>query len=1012
MYLCLGVLMTLMSKQYYGKRNYAYQKNVYYKIFQDIITKIDLEDRSTSSKLSNCKRPVPPEATDYCSNASDNLIVHQLEKTSIELQKSILDKKHVKEFVSSIIFIIEHDDSISSDTTIGLDKTINTYSGYTRAQLLSATCIDLTEFLINILFYVFTSGDNCLGKDTLSFLKNNKNTELNIKGKNIKIISYEMKGLETKSNDYTNTDNIFPQNLTDYSVVGASKNTVLFRESEYNYITNSLNSGTNIILLSGMGGRGKTSLARLIYCSSKDNYDYYGWINYSENLNHSLIHSIRMNNYQAESSTPNEQEEKYKKIEELLCDKSVSKLLIIDNVDYIDKMQNPYIDIDLIKMSNWRNTKILLTSRLPNIPGCDKIIHISNLGNDDNYTKCVELFYYFNPKAETLRHSNSEIVKQLCSLASYNTMVIELLAKASLYNYDDLNDFYTNLERIGFHYTDDVPVSTDHQYTKPIMPKNDGSKTYETASSQLISLFNLKTRSDVEQQIIWEFHCLPEGEKISQKELVEFFGYHISDIISLEKEGWITFKDDHFSIHPLIKKAVEAATFYNSLTDNTWKNYWENGIKIRAEKNFSSDIISSLLKNDLSFFQRIENTHIIYMLHQLTLSGKLLDNITLFNLGYGFFKYDSTCAGIYLDTLYERIIKSQINVYDSNTCAFVSKCISLRYMLATEGPIMSEQAFYNSNKRPTPTINNIVQIAITLLFLQHNSISKLKDSMTIMSLYLVISDYILSFCFCDTYNDKILEFSFQSVLKENSTKDKIYCNGQPAFSLPDKINSKSKTAICLSFLKYIERKLKPIIISGNYDSAYLEFWTLTMYNLGKFYHRLSLSELIKHDIFYCDPILEFGKNDFHIVLSWNDIAYSYKYSEYYYEQAIFYQLNIIDRAFPNLNNNTYKALTNMCYSFSLLLKNLPSLFNLSFIFDPGNICYYFLNSTNEYILRVANLTEEYATYLTEENKCDERCLFYFDLSLRCYNYILENNPVNPDEIRKNIENLESKIQNK
>lgn len=87
MYLCLGVLMTLMSKQYYGKRNYAYQKNVYYKIFQDIITKIDLEDRSTSSKLSNCKRPVPPEATDYCSNASDNLIVHQLEKTSIEFSK-------------------------------------------------------------------------------------------------------------------------------------------------------------------------------------------------------------------------------------------------------------------------------------------------------------------------------------------------------------------------------------------------------------------------------------------------------------------------------------------------------------------------------------------------------------------------------------------------------------------------------------------------------------------------------------------------------------------------------------------------------------------------------------------------------------------------------------------------------------------------------------------------------------------------------------------------------------
>ncbi len=1011
MYLCLGVFMTLLKKNVFGKPNFATQQN----IFETIHNKFgNFEyaplNKTTLSKCFNCEREINGDVVQEITRLKKedpSLLFDNFRAIAIDLQKNIIAESKQTDLVTVIIYIIEHDPEISASTIIGISEY------YTRNNLLHAKQINLIEFLENILYFVFCERKNndSRGNETVEWIKGKKYYAVLSEQLDINLITHNQTNEQNNIfnlNDTTISSIKYPRKLTEYSVIGATKKNILFRDSEYANIINSFHSGVNSILLHGFGGCGKTSLARLIYYTTKDCYDCFGWVNYSKNLKESLIDSIKPFSTSAESDS----QKKWHEIEDLLTNRSISKLIVIDNIDFIDGIQNPLEDTDLFDISSWSNTKVIATSRLSHIEGFDEIFEISNLGNNDDYSKCIDLFYHYNPKAKLLSNNNEEDVKKICALASYNTMVIELLAKSSLYNYNDLNCFYDNLCKIGFHYTDEIPVTTDHEYTEKRIASNGNKPKYKTAASQLIALFNLKERSEIEQQIVWEFHCLHTNAKITPKELCDILGYSMIDIIPLEKEGWITFEDGYFSIHPLIQRAVETSAYFNTPSDNSWKNFWENGIKIRTEKKNHFDLISRICKNnfELSFLQSIKNPFIIYMLPELTLMGTVLDNTTLFNLGYKLFNFGyEECANIYISTLYKRIVNSELDINCSDSCELWGKIISLRYMLETEYRIIDSQTPTKPNDTSVLSLNNIILNAIVLLFLQHNTITKFENSITNMTLHLIISDYILSFCSNDNSNDKPLENAFKYVLDNNSTKGEIYCNGKLAFSLPNAITIKSKTAICLSFLKFIEKTLQPIIDKVNCNTMYFELYSLTMYNLGRCFYKLNLSRLIKNVINYHDPIIEFGHDNFQVSLTWNDIFYAYKFSKVYYEKAIYYQLKAISLVFPNLNNTNFKTLIRMCHNFSLLLKNIPSSFEAAYIFEPNLLYLCRQNSTNDMILWIAKFTNKYGSNLAKKSKKDEYCLFYFNLSLKCYSFILENSYIASDETKKEIEQIELQI---
>ena len=418
---------------------------------------------------------------------------------------------------------------------------------------------------------------------------------------------------------------VLSHELTNTPVIDISEANVLYREEEVSFVINALeNEKAKSVVLSGMGGCGKTSIARLVYKALKQKYDCCGWVNYTGNLKQSMITAIDLGEEDAEEDSigADSYKKKWVKIVKTFKNNNRSKFLVIDNVDYVDGIQNPLQDKDLAGISSWDNTYLLITSRLPHIDGFYNVKEIGNLGDKKNCDKCVELFYFYNPQSRKNKDKNGDIVRELCRLAGYNTMVIELLAKASIY--DELDEFYDRFVDERFNGTEDVPVRTLHDYNM-IPDMNETEDDYfdagnETAASQLIKLFNMKSRSETEQQILWDFHCLSEGEKVSKKELTDWLEYSLKEINSLREEGWIKFEDGSFFIHPLVQQAI-------ACQDQKWRKFWDLGMRRRNLKGKGTDIISRLLGETLfsdkdTFAVRIR---LLMFADRLTFGGRPLE---------------------------------------------------------------------------------------------------------------------------------------------------------------------------------------------------------------------------------------------------------------------------------------------------------------------------------------------------------------------------------------------------
>lgn len=619
MYLCIGVLLDLISKFKRG-RSYDAPKSREEKVisnedicdylFEPCFRESDIDVYSTQkiSPVINCKpgSRLKKGILDYFGkyNIYNQEDAHSLHEELMGISNNIIDNvlkpDYIKAFIESIIIVIEHDDSISADTIIGMNPE------YTRNNILKEwKAFDVREFLANILYFTYLRPNNEKGTDTLLALNSafiheriHSLNYISLKNKNGDQ-RLTFKFLNKGNNDDSNE---LPHELTNTMVIRTSAQKVLFRESEYDRIIDDLqNKQLPNIFLHGMGGCGKTSLARMVYCQLKEQYDCCGWINYSGDIKQSMVEAVNLEDYSVETMIENDSLKKWQLIKRKLSNSTQSKLLVIDNVDTIDGQQNPKQDKELIAMSSWSNMTIIITSRLPDIPGYCNSFHIDNLGNAENYQNCIELFYHYNPDAAKNRPANEETVKKLCGLAGYNTMVIELLAKGSFCRSHSLNAFYEELIHNTFSCANDIPVETEHDYT--IIKTREYDEYYydignETVASQIYKLFNLKTRSPLQQLILWDFHCLRENEKVSLEELNNWMGFKLKDIIPLIKEGWIKQLDDYFYIHPLVYQSV-------SCSKETPDTYWELKKSMTIDGTYSSEIISSISKN--TFFSETDS---------------------------------------------------------------------------------------------------------------------------------------------------------------------------------------------------------------------------------------------------------------------------------------------------------------------------------------------------------------------------------------------------------------------
>ncbi len=382
--------------------------------------------------------------------------------------------------------------------------------------------------------------------------------------------------------------------VTDTIVIEANEETVLYREKEVKEIIEILQTGEkNSILLAGFAGAGKTTVARCLYSKMRSSYDYLGWINYTDNLKDSMIAAFKNEEYSDDTMTEKDVEMKWKHILKKYASSNKRNLFVIDNVNIIPGKQDPRTDRELLNLPRWKNTTIIIITRLPSIPGFGQPYTIGNLGSEGDDKRCVELFYHYNKEAREFEDDNRDIVKELCRLVDYNTMVIELLAKGSVYDYHDLSGFYNKIKEVGFKYVNEVPVQTIHDYDDREIEGG-----FYTSAGQLMKLFNLRIRTEKERAALWDFHCLPESEKISRTEMKEWMGCTIADIDELKNEGWIKYTEGMFSIHPLVRQSIICA-------EEEWEKYsqWniDDDLNIRKDSLYLRIRNNTLYKEDDSF---------------------------------------------------------------------------------------------------------------------------------------------------------------------------------------------------------------------------------------------------------------------------------------------------------------------------------------------------------------------------------------------------------------------------
>lgn len=330
------------------------------------------------------------------------------------------------------------------------------------------------------------------------------------------------------------TDEDLPIQLTNNRFVSVPKSELIYREEELVWIKRLLASGENAINITGSGGIGKTSLAKILFEEIRETYDCVGWCDYKKNLKESVLRSFVL--FPEEK---NEENRWHAIVNKLRGNLNKKVLLFVDNVTFNFQLdQDPRTDAYLREITGWANVTVVITSRFV-LDGFSGVV-LETIGNDNNPEPSVDLFCLYNRYVD--RSSHEDVIRKLVKLCQYHTFAIELAAKAC--RYTSVEELYNRLNKEGFYFPE-VSFATAH-----------GEYAIENAEAQIRKLFDLSTRTQQEFYALHAFSMLPEMEILSASEMESWFGIQLNDIRDLLDEAWICYENDGFSIHPLVKEAT------------------------------------------------------------------------------------------------------------------------------------------------------------------------------------------------------------------------------------------------------------------------------------------------------------------------------------------------------------------------------------------------------------------------------------------------------------------------
>lgn len=352
-----------------------------------------------------------------------------------------------------------------------------------------------------------------------------------VKGSMSNIYSVEI-GDETH---YHYPEQRLPKELT-LSIPKTHPHDIVGRKEDLEQLHELLTTQKRVVVVNGLGGIGKTTLAQVYVCKYYDEYQHIAWITQKQgsiindfvNPSCGLIKNLGVETTSAEAELLFE--EIVRKLKGIT---SKPNLLIIDNgTESLKK----YLDM-LPSQPQWH---LLVTSR-EEING----FHLQQLGLL-NEEQAVALFkrYYAPGKL------NDQNIKELVMTVGYHTLTIEILAKtADTHRYDA-----ATLKR-----------SIEKNLKANIEVRHNPSGSIEKVGTYLQAVFNLSRLNGNEIWMIKQFTCLPITFHTYDLLYELFFGEDeqyastFSETLrGIVRKGWLLQNkpSDSYKMHPVIAEVV------------------------------------------------------------------------------------------------------------------------------------------------------------------------------------------------------------------------------------------------------------------------------------------------------------------------------------------------------------------------------------------------------------------------------------------------------------------------
>jgi tetratricopeptide (TPR) repeat protein len=340
-----------------------------------------------------------------------------------------------------------------------------------------------------------------------------------------------------------------PRQLTPYAPISV-EDECLGRSNELEGLQRAVSQAAKVVLLNGLGGIGKTTLAKawLQTALSKNGYQHFAWIEVGGQDNtqsaRSLLETIAFHptlakNLQLPLAENAPLEQRFTEIMNALRQLKGPNVLVIDNAG--EELGNADIRAELPMPPEWH---VLLTSR-------NQLHGFTPFPLDKlEKTAATALFQ----KHYTAPCTEAEINAFLQEI-DYHTLSIELLAKTLQNHYGTLKlpELTTRLQKQELNNPDlQRRISLNH------------SKEETAVYKHLLTAFSCATLNDKEQQMLARCCALPPGQSYTATELLDWCqvtddekAAFLDTLQSLIQKGWLNMSlDGQCDMHRMVQQAV------------------------------------------------------------------------------------------------------------------------------------------------------------------------------------------------------------------------------------------------------------------------------------------------------------------------------------------------------------------------------------------------------------------------------------------------------------------------